>query len=368
MAMAPLAAGTVLARAGTLSQGLIALALISACVDTSGAGQQVTTVAIGGATNSSEYSLRVTETTAGGNFIAIYSMTTDGSATQTEIRDGLIAEMVDDPALGRMITKVVAGSNSIVLTGAGTRTFAVTFPSNPSTHLTASTVAAGFTQFAFGDAVQVNPALMSASTPAGTGGGSLGITVTTNNNSQALAFKIEITDPEGQPTVYAFAATSGASASATTDAIDTALVALLPSFATVTKASPLTTVTMPPGYSIAVTSAVTQGTVVLTIAATAPAPLPEIGVVFDDGTTAALETATGAQFVTGPRPGATFSVFRKSSRQRIRVRTTAALTVGNRVYALTSRAFSDAPAAGATLLRGARVTAAISSTVAEIEV
>lgn len=104
---------------------------------------QITTVNVTGATNSSVYSIRVQTTTSqfggwGTSIDRTVSYTSDGSATQTEIRDGLKAALQDDPVIG-FVADVSVGSNTILLTGTqggAYYTFTVSFPDNPSTQLT----------------------------------------------------------------------------------------------------------------------------------------------------------------------------------------------------------------------------------------
>lgn len=119
-----------------------AATILSALSATEGV-PQITTVNVTAAANSTLYSVRVQTTVSqfGGWGFAIdrtVDFTTDGSATQTELRDGLKLALEADEVIGA-VANISVGSNTVLLTGSqGGQyyTFTVSFPTNPATALT----------------------------------------------------------------------------------------------------------------------------------------------------------------------------------------------------------------------------------------
>ena len=146
---------------GRCAGGALGLAITAAALSDDSAVSQVTDLNVTGATNSSAYSIRAEGSSAfGRDFTALVEYTSDGSATQTEIRDGLLAAWNAHPIAGGL-GSLVAGSNKLTFTasrGGAVYTVTFTFPDNPSTDLTqtAVTSAADAPTYYMGRAVEVS--------------------------------------------------------------------------------------------------------------------------------------------------------------------------------------------------------------------
>jgi hypothetical protein len=365
--MNPLTDGNVPVAVGWY-RGLIGLALISACTDAAGVLQQVDLISIAGAENSSAYSIRAVSSTPGVNFDATWSYTTDGSATATELQEGLIAAIEADAAHGRVFSRVEAVStNQIRITWAGGRAGTLSFPANPTTDLTTATTAAGFTAYEFGEAVQIGANGTAGYAP-GTGGGTIVWDLTTNNNSQAITASFTVAAPDGSISIVNVSATSSSTAALTTDAIIAAFTSAFPLGSVVeTTADDVVTVTLPPGYS-AVRTAFSTGTVVATLVTAVGSPLPEIGIVLRDRScTAPLESITGPASVVGPVAGTPFNVLRASGGIEYIVPVASGTpAIGGPVYVDNAGGWHAAAAAGRTFARGMRWGSYTSTTFASI--
>jgi hypothetical protein len=367
MAANPLAPGANPLVPG-FSRGMATLALITAFADASGVRQQVTTLTFAASVeNAAVYSVRVLSTTPGITFDTTYTVTT-ASTDGEDLRDQILAEMQADDQLGRLVASLTTVSTTqIVMTFAMTSSSSVsanvTDPLDPGTDITVSTVAAGWTQYLFAQAVQIGQSGITNPTIAG--GGTITWDLTTNNNSQAITASFTVQAPDGSISIVNVSATSSSTAALTTDAIIAAFTSAFP-LATVAETTPddVVTVTLPPGYS-AVRTAFSTGTVVATLVTAVGSPLTEIGIVHDDMHTAPTEAASGPTLdPVGPRPGTYVSVVRPNGGGAEYLVPLASGTPvqGAPVYVDTSGGWHAAMAAGRRIAPRLRWGAPISST------
>lgn len=370
--MSPLTNGAAPTKPG-FYRGLVALALLSACADAAAIRQQVDVItALTVVETASVYTTRIVSTRAGVTFDRSYSVTTTGT-TAAALIDLIDAALRADEDLGRLITLIEQPTTETLrLTWAMERTGTITFTANPGTDLSVATTAAGFTQYLFGQAVQLSQsgAALLARNPLGTGGGTIVVDLATNNTAQAISWDMTVTAPDGTVRQQAVTATSDTTAALTIAALVVALEAAFPEAdVEITTADEVITVTFPPGYSPARTSPIVDGTVVLTAVTTPAEALPEIGIVhYDRQHTAPVENPTGPTEATGPRPGMTFNVVRGPNRgiEYIVPLASGSPAMGGPVYADTSGGWHAAAAAGRTFCRGLRWGSYISTSFASI--
>jgi len=349
--MNPIGPGDVAPRAGRLIGGLIGLALLASYPDADAQQLQVSTVTAGGATGATAYSLRVVSTTSGVVFDRTYSVTTAGSTSAALLAEQLEGELRDDAALGALVSDISRSSGVITITGADRRTFAVTFPVNPSTHLSVSTVAPGYQTYLYGRAVEITAA--GARKPVLPTRATVTWDLTTNNNSQAISTRFAVVNALGVVSSRTFSATSGANAGATTTAIVAALGVTFPEASVaITVVDDVVVATLPPGYSVAQTDALTLGTVVATIAIAAPAALPQLALVHVDGVTPAQESWTGPADVLGPIPGSPVQVWQPTGGIEMAVSAPGSVSLGAPVYCDTDGVLYDSVSPTRILLRG----------------
>lgn len=366
------------ARVGGVVRAVNSRINTEAYLDASGQKEQASIIGIAGAANSSEYSVRIQSTTDGVSFDATYSYTTDSGATQGALRDGLIAAMQADPALGILVAGIEAGTNQIALTGAALRSFSVTFPANPSGHLSVSTTAAGWTQFYYGRAYELlavagNPSQLLAKgirEPVIPTAATLVITLATNDDAQTSSTALLHNYSDGQaPAAETLAFTSAATAALTIAALIAAAEALWPS-ATVEESTPNSevTVTFPGGEDVQIISGPTNsGTLATSAAATAAGDVPELVLCIDEGSTDPVSVRTGITSVIGPDPGTAILCAAESGSTAWCVPAPGAALAGTRAYVDSAGIIYDAPAADRVPFAAARFSSILDSDRAALE-
>lgn len=256
---------------GRCAGGLLALALLTSAIGSTGAVAQVTDLNVTGTTNSATYSIKATGSAAFGSFSSTVSYTSDGSATQTEIRNGLIAAAQADPVFSALVS-VAAGTNKIVATAtrAGADyTVTFTFPDNPSTQLTqtAVTAAADAPTYKIGRWVEQDGAsglVPTVSTPSALTEPTITYTVTHGAGATySGTFTVETVD--GSEVPVSWSASAGAALPNTLTNIETAIESAMSTAgltgAIATVDSPDVVVSFPLGYSglVSVTSSASGG-------------------------------------------------------------------------------------------------------------
>ncbi len=257
---------------GRCAGGVPGLAQLSSALPDTGAVAQVTDLNVTGTTNSSDYSILATGSDAFGEDVsALVEYTSDGSATQTEIRNGLLAAWEAHPVAG-MLGSLAAGSNKLVFTasrGGADYTVTFTFPDNPSTQLTqtAVTSAADAPTYYLGRAVEVT----------GVGGGSLVVDLPSALTAPTLTYTVThgagatysgtltVETDLGVELAVSWTASAGASLPATLTAIETAIETALSTAgitgSAVDVSSPDVVVSFPLGFTgiVAVTTSASGG-------------------------------------------------------------------------------------------------------------
>jgi len=284
-----------LATPGRIAKGTPGQARHESALDTSGAVAQVTTINVTAATNSDTYTVRFVFAEFG--IDESISYTSDASATQTEVRDGLIAAAEANAALNGAIS-FAAGTNTVVATsriGGADYTFVVTFTANPSTDLTqtATTAAADFPIYYMGRAAQIAGVSSADSTQQ--------LTCTT---VQALTGPIETSTithgagatytassilqaPDGTTQAFSWSASAGANLAATLVNAQTAILAALAAIGVnggSNISSPDVTMELPPGWVIIPVGSDASGgggAPAISIAVTDGSAVPEYALVRD---------------------------------------------------------------------------------------
>lgn len=281
--------------------------------DAAGVLQQSSVVTVGGAGNSATYSLRILATDNGSAFDTTYTVTTDGSGTIAELRDLLYDAMIADAALGVVVSGIALTTGVLTLSWAAGRSGTVTFPLNPSTHLTVATTAAGFAQYTYGRFVEVVELVGQPANLVGEGiqpitaidGGKLALTIETNTSSQTSTTVVLHSYSDGRLPVTETLAVSSSSTAALTAA---AIVAAAESLWTeadveITIAAEEVTITLPPGEELAVISVTNTSTLDISVATTAAVVVPKLALVIDAHNVDPIPSRTGITTVTGPLPG-----------------------------------------------------------------
>ena len=284
-----------------------------ACADAEGRTAQNNRISIAGAENASEYSIRFQ---AEGLDVTV-SYTTDGTATQEELRDGLYDAIFADPILGAYLADVTKGTNLLDVDSRKGVDLTLMFPANPTTDLAVvKTAEADGPQYLYGQAVEMVAATLSAGKlapadgmrrPQAVAGQILDVTIVHDAGDTYTV----IGTLDGAPVVFSFAA--GADADKTDTAAKAAMEAAVPgSLATIVATGDIDW-TMPPGSVWNTITAVSDdsGTVALALN-TAGAEVPSYGLVVDDMATPTFGTATGQTDVVGPLPGSPGLVASKS--------------------------------------------------------
>ena len=346
-------------------------------LDAEGVKVQSTVVSVGGAGNTATYSLRLLSTTAGLPYDKTFSFTTDASGTAEELRDGLRAAILADPSTGLFLTAINVDTAEFTLVFAGSRTASISFPANPSTHLTGATVAPGFVQYLYGQAVE--KVASPSSTPAALASsgirnpvlptlGTLVLTVDTNANSETSVSSLAHSYSDGQiGGVDVLSSASGASASATATLIGAAAEALWPN-ASVVVASPNVTVTFPAGEEVAIVVGPTNsGSLAVSGVVTAAGAVPELALIVDAYDTAPLESRTGVTSVLGPIPGSAPLCAGQSGTTEWVVTAPGTSFASSRVYADISGVLYDAPSVARVPFNGPKWSAILDSTQATLE-
>jgi hypothetical protein len=275
---------------GRCAGGALGLAILSSATPTVGAVSQVTDINVTGATNSSAYSILAVGSEAFGSDVsALVSYTSDGSATQTEIRNGLLAAWNAHPIAG-MLGSLATGVNKLTFTasrgGAG-YTVTFTFPDNPSTDLTqtAVTAAADAATFYMGRAVEVdatNGQALTISAPSALNEPTITYTVT-HGAGATYSGTFTVETVAGVEVAVSWTASAGAALANTLTNIETAIESAMSTAgftgAIATVASPDVVVSFPLGYSgiVSVTSSATGGggSPAMTVALDAGDAVPE---------------------------------------------------------------------------------------------
>jgi hypothetical protein len=325
-----------------------------AFLDAAGKRQQVDTITVGAATNDGVYTLRIQSTTSGISFDSSYSFTADGAATVAEVRDGIVAVLRADSALGILISDIDdSGAGVAVLTGAAQRTFSLSFTANPGTDLVNASVAPGFTQYTYGQAVQLVaapsgiPSQLSArgvQNPVLPTLGALVLSIDTNANSTTCVVLVTHTYSDGTATaVDSVGFAGGANTAATAALAEAAFLSAYPQSTQGTVGSDVT-ITLPAGEALSVISITNSGALVVSGVTSAAGALPELAIVVDAGNVAPNSTA-GPTSVTGPTPGTAVSCA-KSSGGNVQwvIPTTGATLSGAKLYVDTSGALSSSKA------------------------
>lgn len=279
-------------KVGGCLAGTIGLAMLLAAFSSDLEVAQVTTVTVGGATNSALYSIRVVDQDGNG---ATVSYTSDGSATTAEIAAGLLAAAVADPLFSALVAATGPTSTTIRLTnriGGADQTFTVSFPDNPSTQLTqaATTAAADAATYIIGRFAEVSGQeganltveTLDSFTPA-----SIAYTVT-HGAGATYSGTFTVNNPlTGGQDAISWTASAGANLAATLVNINAALTTAVSGIvgAVVATASPVVSVTLPGGWgqplSIAADGSGGGGAPAMTAATTASTALPRYVLVRD---------------------------------------------------------------------------------------
>lgn len=274
------------AAVGRMVSGVLTAALLLGALSDDIAVPQVTTVNVTAASNSSAYSMKVVATGAGWGFAVsrTVSYTSDASATQQEIADGLVAAALADAELGTIAT-AAAGTNNLALTctrGGADYTFTVTFPANPATNLTqtATTAAADAPTYYFGRCCELvgangpNPTVqpVAALTPS-----TLTYAVT-HGAGATYSGTFTVQSPDAVEQSVSWSASAGANLAATLVAINAAITTQVAGItgALVATSSPNVVLSLPLGW----------GSIVpLTTSATGGAGSPAMTATADEGDT-----------------------------------------------------------------------------------
>lgn len=279
-------------------------------VDSAGATSQVDRINVTGATNSETYTIRVSSTTPGEAGRAYdVSAETDGSATQAELTTAIVAALRGDPRMSVLLASVEAGTNVVTVTWRSGKAGTVSFPDNPSTDLTLTSLStAGQSAYLFGrfakvagvtsDGVQQTIEPLSA-----LAGPVVTIAVDTNDDGSDVTVNL-LHAPAGEPMQQiSITATAGASADLTTEAIRAAAAAALTGSGAVVTGSAAddeVTIELPVGDSAVVQSVTVEGTLAVSASVAAGDALPRMTYIRDGGWTALA--APGAAAPTGPAP------------------------------------------------------------------
>lgn len=333
---------------------------VEAYSDGAGVQSQSSVISIANATNSSEYSIRFLSTAAGVDTDETVSYTTEGSTSQVALRDGLIAAIEASPALGYLIAGIEAGTNEIAVTGAADRSFAVSFPANPSTHLTAATTAAGFTQYLYGRAVECYEiasilAGKAIRKPSVGSGGALVLTLDVNTTAQTSTTTVLVTHADGSVETKVLTVTSSTTATATTAAIlAAAQIAFPTAVSAITTADSEVTVTFPTGDQVAILSGPVNSSTLDITAATTDGSASPLRLVVDDYSTAPLETRGTMSQALGPVPGQAINGAAPSGSTIWEADGSSRALSSTRVYVDANGVLYDAAAAGRRLWVEAR--------------
>lgn len=352
--------------------GVMGQFVAGAYLDAAGLRQQTDTITVGGATNDGVYTLRIQSTTSGISFDESYSFTADASATIAEVRDGIVAVLRANSALGILISEIDDSVTAkFTLNGAAQRTFSLSFTANPGTDLSNASVAPGFTQYSYGQAVEVVAAPSSIPSQLSALGvqnpslptlGTLVLTIDTNADAQTSTIVLSHGYSDGTlPGADTIVVTSGADTAATAAAIEAAFLLKFPASSQQTAGSDVT-ITFPAGEEVSVISIANTGALAVSGVSTAAGDLPELALVIDAGNVAPNSTAAPTS-VTGPTPGTAVSCA-KSSGGNVQwvIPTTGASVSGSKVYADTSGVLYDSKAIDRIPFNGPVFRSVISST------
>lgn len=249
---------------------------------------QISTITAGGAGNEATYSVKVVCTRFG--ISETVSVTTDASGTAAELATLIYDALRGNGLIGAVATITKPTATTVRLTGArpgADYAFAVTFPTNPSTHLSVATgqPASDWADFYFGRAVaqgsgaQADQLYLGA--PEELTGPVLTLAVT-HGTTPTFAGTILATAPTGVQTVAPWTATGGVDLAADLAAIDAAITAVLPAYFSVATSSPNIVITAPPGWTLlSVDLAATGSGAAISAAYTAGDAVPNYFVIRD---------------------------------------------------------------------------------------
>lgn len=373
--------GLIRAALGTVIRGTLPPQGVQAMPDMDGVRAQSTAIGVPATVDSgATYQIRVLGTTEGIPFDQTYSFTTS-STSGSACRDGLIAAMRADSALGIFVASITAGTNLITLGFADGRTAAVSAPSNATTtvDLTVTTTAPGWTSYTWGRAAQVVAASPLLSTQYDQGVqlpvlptlGTLVLTLATNTNSQTFTGVYLHTYGDGQPPkTETLTVSSAATAALTTAAIVTAAAALWPTASVeITTADEEVTVTFPAGEQVTIISEVNTSTLDIGGAVTAAGDLPELCLIVQNHDEEPIPVRSGVTSLTGPAQGSAPLTARGTADVQWCVTAPGTSFASARVYVDASGVLYDAPAVTRIPWPGARwVTGSISGIYAALEV
>lgn len=371
------------ARIGQAIRSVGARAVLQARLDAAGVRAQVTVISVPATVdNAADYQIRIVSTTPGLTFDETYAYTT-ASTTGSACRNGLIAAMEADSALGLLVSEIEAGTNIITLTGADPgRTFSVSYPSNASTTVdlsTTSSTAPGYSTYLYGQAVQVvdvsgQPTGMSVQgvqDPAIPTRATLVANLATNTNSQTSTVRVSHTYADGRPaTIDVLTFASGASAATTIGNLVTAAEALWTlADVTITVADDVVTTTFPAGETVAIVSVTNTSTLDIAYSVTAAADLPQLALVVDGYDVAPTLPGylSGGSDVTGPLGGTPPLTADPSGSTEWCVATPGTSLASTRVYVDTDGVLYDSPAYDRIPWPQARWTRVYDSTRAGLE-
>lgn len=325
--------------------------------DISGATVQSDRINVTGAENSETYVIRFTSANAerDGYYVDITAVT-DSSSSQTELRDAIYAAALNSPNLFTLISGITTGTNILTVTWLDGQTGTITFPTNPTTDLTLTSlaVAADAAQYYYGRAAEVVDLTTMLAAEYGEGlrvatavaGASLTLTIVHDaGDTYTVSYTYE--SAEGAITTSSFDFAAGADLAA---AVANAIAAAEAAFPLATVTSPgagVVSIVLEAGANIwGVTGASDDAGTVTPSAVTAPAALPKFALVALDNSTPLPDTYPVPAQPVGPDIGAmvqTADPMSGAALYVVTVDTSESISRGDAVYVETT--------AGATLGR-----------------
>jgi len=286
-----------------------------------GATAQVTSVTFSSVSNSSVYTVRVTDP-----YSFQYddvSITTDSSATDAEASALLAAAWLLKPIANSLFSAADAGAGVVNLTArTGNLAITVAAQANPGTHMAIAqvTAPAAATEYTFGKAVELYWAsgVRKARIPVQPTRGTFVLNITHDASAQYIVNPNIQNVATGEIATLATVFSSGANVTATGAAAVVAVNAnntlgtglISASAATPSGATVAVTVTLPTGWTFvsAPNGVATAGTAAISVAAgTAGGTVPDMGLVFDAGDDSSDTLGTGSR--TTVRGGTVVPVF-----------------------------------------------------------
>lgn len=324
--------------------------------DVTGATVQSDQINVTGAENSATYVIRFTSSNAerDGYYVEI-TATTDSSSSQTELRDAIKAAADDSPNLFTLISSIVVGTNLLTVTWLDGQTGTITFPTNPTTDLTLTSLAtaAAAPQYYYGRAVEIRDLATQLAAEYGegirvatfAGGGTVTLTIV-HDAGDTYTVAGNYVNAAGVSSTFSVDFAAGADLAA---AVANAITALETEFPLADATSPgagVVLLTMEPGARVWGVTGVSDDAGTVTPSAETAGTLPKFALVALDNSTPLPDTyPTPAQPV-GPDIGAmvqTADPLDGSAHYIVAVDTSESISRGDAVYVETT--------AGATLGR-----------------